>query len=348
MAKEVKKSSGGEHTHRAPRNFVLLAAGAQLISVWALVSILGANPAARAASAPAAPNAPVEKADKPATPCRAPLPLTTKHQTMQAQLESRLLAAGLMPWLQRDKLSIAVADLSYGEPIFYAAINDDQMMYAASLPKIAILLANAHAANTGVERWTAEHDRRLKAMITESSNEDASWGVDQVGLGGIEAAVRNPSLCFYDDVHGGLWVGRAYRRDSDTHVDPVAEVIHGATARQAVRFYVMLNSGKLISPEWSAHMLDLMSPPKHHHKFVAGLADRQGVRFLARKSGTWSDFHSDSALIEHAEFRYAIASLSESRRGEELMQKIVQVVDDLILDGRYRRIRPVGAQANRE
>jgi beta-lactamase class A len=324
--------------------------GESVTSICALLCLLAAGPQ-DVAPTPSGQTAQIPAAavahDKPAVTCTAPLPLKNKHKPMQAQLERRLLAEGLMPWFQRDKLSVAVADVSYGEPIFYAAINDDKMMYAASMPKIAILLTAAHEAAEGKIRWTAEFDRRLSAMITESSNEDASWGVDQVGLAAIEATLRSPGLCFYDDVNGGLWVGRAFRRDSESRLDPVAEVIHGATARQAARFYTLLSAGMLVSAEWNAHMLRLMGPPKHHHKFVRGIGEREGVRFLARKSGTWQDYHSDSALIEHAEFRYAVAAMSESRRGEELMQRVIQVIDDLVLDGRYRRIRPAEVQASR-
>ena len=83
-------------------------------------------------------------------------------------------------------------------------------------------------------------------------------------------------------------------------------------------------------------MLDLMGPPGLHHKFVAGIGQRLGVRFLARKSGSWNSFHSDSALVEHYAQRYALAALADDSAGEGMMRLISQIVDDVVLQGDYR------------
>src|SRR6185436_16307468 len=114
-----------------------------------------------------------------------------------------------------------------------------------------------------------------------------------------EEVLRDPKYCLYDDTNGGLWVGLSYGPTAKAHPDPHFSITHGATARQAARFYALLEAGKLVSPHWSFRMLGLMSPPAHFHKFVGGLQGREGVIFLARKSGTWRNFHADSALIQH-------------------------------------------------
>jgi len=272
--------------------------------------------------------------------CEAPLPLTRKNGTLQRNLEAALVSTHLNRYTQRHRLAVAVVDITHPDELAYAGVNDDDMVYAASLPKIAILLADAQAAADGRLTWTEEHDRRLSAMITESSNEDATWGASLVGFGGIEQTMRDPRYCFYDNEHGGLWIGRYYAKGGETYPDPVHDLVHGATARQAARFYAMLDEHDLVSRDWSDHLLALMGPPKHHHKFVKGLEDRTNVVFVARKSGTWLDYHADSALIQHGEHRYVAVALSELRNGEDVMQKVIRVVDDLVVAGKHHRPRP--------
>lgn len=269
--------------------------------------------------------------------CRAPLRLEVKNAVLQRNLAARLEAQGWSKALQAQALSVAVVDLTDPKRPYYAGINDDHMMYAASVPKIGILLTVIEEVNAGRIKWAHAFDRRLQNMIVASSNPDASWATDLVGLLAIERTVRHPKYCFYDDTHGGLWVGRAYRSGGASNRDPLFNISHGATARQVARFYAMLNEGKLVSPHWSFRMLGLMSPPAHHHKFVAGLGKREGVVFLARKSGTWRNYHGDSALIQRFDRRYVLVGLSELRSGETVMRELAQVVDTLIEEGSHRR-----------
>src|SRR5690606_23657400 len=128
-----------------------------------------------------------------------------------------------------------------------------------------------------------------------------------------------------------------YRRSNESYRDPIHDISHGATARQAARFYALLAAEKLVSPYWSRRMLDWMGPPGHHHKFVRALGARTGVRFVARKSGTWRSFHSDSALIQHHASRYVLVGLAEHHQGDRLLQILAQRVDDLIVRGAHRR-----------
>ncbi len=276
--------------------------------------------------------------------CNAPYRLETKFPLMQRLLEARLATAGLSSYLRSKHLAVALVDLSRKGRRYYAAVNGDEMMYAASIPKIAILLAVVEAVDAGRIEWTHEFDLKLFDMITASNNEDASWATDLVGLLEIEQVLRDPRYCLFDDVTGGRWVGRAYRAGGATNPDPRFNITHGATARQVARFYTLLEDGKLVSPHWSFRMLGLMSPPAHNHKFVAGLQGRPGVVFLARKSGTWKNFHSDSALIQHDGRRYVAVALSELRRGEDVMRKVIGVLDDLVMDGSYRKASPAGPE----
>jgi beta-lactamase class A len=233
-----------------------------------------------------------------------------------------------------------VADLSRRGKPAYAGINDDKMFYSASLPKIAILLTVVNAVAEGSLEWTHEFDKRLLNMIVSSDNNDASWGAEQVGLPAIEQMMRDPRYCLYDNDHGGLWVGRYYRGGGPENRDPKYDISHGASARQATRFYTLLEAGLLVDPHWSFRMMGLMSPPRHHHKFVAGLADRPGVVFLARKSGTWRNYHSDSALIQHQGRIYALVAISEDKHGEDWMRDIAKIVDDIVMEGAHHRPAP--------
>ena len=59
---------------------------------------------------------------------------------LQVRLEQRLMANSEWQRLvQRKKLAVAVVDMNAELPSF-ARVNGNQMMYAASLPKIAIML----------------------------------------------------------------------------------------------------------------------------------------------------------------------------------------------------------------
>ncbi|MBI5511762.1 MAG: hypothetical protein HY903_23650 [Deltaproteobacteria bacterium] len=279
-----------------------------------------------------------EKGGADATPhCTAPFKLEKKNKTLQANLERRVEAAGWTKHINKKLLAMSVVDLTRHGKRYYAGINDNEMMYSASMPKIAILLTVVDAVESGTLEWTHDFDTRLQEMIVSSSNEDASWGADLVGLMAIEKTMRDPRYCLYDDQYGGLWVGRAYRSGGATNRDPKRDLSHGATARQAARFYTMLDSGLLVSKHWSFRMLGLMSPPKHFHKFVGALSDRQGVVFMARKSGTWRTYHADSALIQHFGSRYVLVGIAELKDGEQVMRELAKMVDDLIMQGAHRK-----------
>ncbi|MEE8409959.1 MAG: serine hydrolase [Myxococcota bacterium] len=272
-----------------------------------------------------------------AKPCDAPYPLQRPDPALQARLEARLSRIGLGRDLASRRLAVSVVDLSGPNAPYYAGVNDDVMLYAASLPKIAILLAVVQLANEGRVEWTPAFAFRLRKMITISNNAFASWGADVAGLDGIAEVMRRAEYCFYEPPRGGLWMGRAYRKGAKAKRDPVHNISHGATSRQTARWYLMLDQGLLVSHYWSERMRDLMGPPDYFHKFVAGIGNQPGVRFIARKSGTWRLFHSDSALIQHHARRYVVVGLAEMPDGEQALRNVARIVDDLIMEGDHRR-----------
>ena len=140
-----------------------------------------------------------------------PTGLRHKHPGLQARFESGLRSKGLGPALDRRQLAVALVDLTRRDEIFYAGINDDRMLYAASLPKIGILLAFFEAVQRGDIEWDDDFRYRLKKMITISNNEYASWGADIVGLRPMAKILVDPRYCLYEGGVGGLWVGRPFR-----------------------------------------------------------------------------------------------------------------------------------------
>jgi beta-lactamase class A len=273
----------------------------------------------------------------PPSSCQAPHLLAAKNNVLQADLQRGLREEGFGDYIEKRLLAVAVVDLTNADFPAYAGVNDDVMLYAASLPKIAILLAVIERVASGALPWDGIVSHRLGKMITVSDNVWATWGFELAGINGIAETLQRPDYCLYDPPFGGLWVGRAFAKSRQTRLDPLFDITHGATARQAARFYALLDEGQLVSHYWSARMNALMAPPEHHHKLVAALQGRPGVVFLARKSGTWREYHSDGALIQHFHHRYIVVVLTELWEGEGVVREVGKIVDDLIVGGEHRR-----------
>lgn len=61
-------------------------------------------------------------------------------------------------------------------------------------------------------------------------------------------------------------------------------------------------------------MKQTLSKPGITHKFVLGLKSLPGVE-VYRKSGTWHEYHADSALVEASEHKYIIVGLARHKNG---------------------------------
>lgn len=271
--------------------------------------------------------------------CQTPLRyrLINKNPILQQSLIFRLRLAKFDKYLKKNRLAISLVDLSHRKRhIYYAGINDNLMLYAASLPKIAILLTVFDALDRGHIQWTSELAQQLGKMITISSNPAANWAVRQVSLQRIAAVMQSPSYCFYEPSQGGLWMGKLYGKNKHAVREPIKNLSHAATTRQVARFYTMLAEGRLISSYWNQKMLDLMSPPGHNHKFVGSLRPMHGLSFVARKSGTWRNYHSDSALIQHFSNNYIIVALADIPGGGQVLAKIATIAAAIIKEGQHR------------
>ena len=131
-----------------------------------------------------------------------------------------------------------------------AEFNSRQMVYAASLPKIAILLGAAVAIDEGRLELTSELEEDMHAMIRQSCNSCATRVLEQVGREELLKVLQSPKYNYYDQKgQGGLWVGKDYGPSTAYQRDPLSNLSHGATAFQAARFYYELQTGNLVSPE---------------------------------------------------------------------------------------------------
>jgi beta-lactamase class A len=168
-------------------------------------------------------------------------------------------------------------------------------------------------------------------MIRNSSNTAASDILDRVGMDYLADLLQSPRYRLYDpEKNGGLWVGKEYGKAPAWRRDPLHNLSHGATALQVARFYYLLETGQLVSPEISKLMKSILSHPAIKHKFVKGLKKVQPDSEIYRKSGTWGPYHSDSAIVEHDGRRYIAVALAKSRQGEQWLQKLIVALDDII------------------
>ncbi len=258
------------------------------------------------------------------------LVLPRKDPGLQAQLDRTLTEAPFKTLVANKRLSIALVDLSDPDRIRYAGVDDDQMRYAASLPKIAIMLGVFDQIEKGKIEYTPALKRQMELMIRKSANRESSELIELIGFENIAATLQDPDYELYHKSRkGGLWVGKDYGGPLGRWKrDPINSISHGATARQVARFFVMLDRGDLVSPWASAEMKQIMSKPEIKHKFVLGLSTRPKSQIF-RKSGTWKEWHSDGALVERDGKKYVAVALMESSRTGVLARLIIKL-DDII------------------
>ncbi len=250
---------------------------------------------------------------------------------LQHELEKTLKRQGLMSAVRDKQLSVALVDITDLQRPRVAAVNGDEMMYAASLPKIAILLGAFVLIEQG--RMTLNDTTRatLVDMIRVSSNTAATEMLRRVGKANLATILQSDRYRLYDpSVHGGLWVGKDYGKAPAWKRDPLHGLSHGATAIQAARFYYLLETHQLVSPNLSREMKTILSRPALRHKFVKGLEARPGSK-IYRKSGSWRNWHADSAIVEREGYKYIVVALAQHPDGGRWMSRLIVHLDDLIV-----------------
>ena len=231
------------------------------------------------------------------------------------------------------KLAVGLVDLSDIHNPRTAWINGNVMMYAASLPKIGVLLAAVKAIDSGELKETPQIYNDLNDMIRKSDNLATTRIIDRLSLEKIGETLSAPEFRFFDkDNGGGIWVGKRYATDGAILPDPLNGLSHAATVSQTCRFYYLLATGRLISADRSKQMLDILSRPYLHHKFVNSLMNKYPLNRIYRKSGTWHSWHSDSVLVwgEDNNSRYILVALVEDPNGEKILRELAPIAEKVL------------------
>ena len=227
--------------------------------------------------------------------------------------------------INEDQADVGVLDLKHHR---LAMIHPDKIEYAASVAKVGILLAwfRLH----GNEPLDEQTRHELGLMCKASSNEMATRFSKEIGIAAVQRALDE--YHFYDASRGGgIWFGKHYGAGGERIGDPIADHSHAATVRQLLRFWSLLDEGKLVSPAASKAMEQCFASPDIPHddiKFVKGL-DGRDVTIL-RKWGTWEDWLHDSAIISGPGRRYVLVGLTHHARGDEYLADLARAVDDLM------------------
>jgi len=263
----------------------------------------------------------------PAAPSAEPFVLdstTSTDPVLQTTLENIDATLRKKYDMTTEQVAVGLLDLKHWR---LAMVHPDRGEYAASVAKIGILLGyfELHpAAATNLDQ-TTRHE--LGLMIKASSNEMAAKFSREMGLKAIQQVLNAHG--FYDASHGGgLWVGKHYGQDGERIGDPVGDNSHAATVRQLLRFYLLLDQDRLISPAASKTMREIFASPEIPHdqiKFVKGLAGRD-VQVL-RKWGSWEDWLHDTALVSGPGRRYILVGLTHHPRGDEYLADLAGDVD---------------------
>ena len=252
---------------------------------------------------------------------------------LQDDLEGLLSGKAMQRAVREKRFSAALVDITEPSEPRLASVNGDVMVYAASLPKIAILLGAFEEIERGVLPLNAKNRDSLTRMIRRSSNSAATAMYYAVGPARLAEILQSDRYKLYDRrYNGGLWVGKPYAKKNVWKRDPLHSISHGATALQVARFFYLLENGELVSPEASQQMKEMLSKPGIRHKFVKGLAARPGSE-IYRKSGSWRTYHTDAGIVERNGRRYIAVMLANDARGGQWLSSLIVDFDDLIHGG---------------
>ena len=257
---------------------------------------------------------------------------SSRDESLQQGLDRVLRTHGLGNAASTGRLAIVIADITDPASPHVAAVNGDRMMYAASLPKIAILLGAMDTIQHGRAVPDAAIENDIQQMIRVSSNTAATRVLEWVGRDRLLALMQSPRLRLYDPArNGGLWVGKDYGGRPAYERDPLHNLSHGATAMQVARLFQLLEGGVLLDAARTAQMKAALGNPGISHKFVKGLQSRPGAT-VYRKSGTWQQFHADGALVESDDGRkFVLVGLADDARGGDWLAQVAAPLYDVLM-----------------
>lgn len=226
-----------------------------------------------------------------------------------------------------EQTAVGVLDLREAR---LAMVHPDRMEYAASIAKIGILLAYFELRPEAARELDATTRHELGLMIKASSNEMATKYSRKLGLGAIHDVLHRSEL--YDaSGGGGIWMGKHYGESGERVPDPVGGFSHGATVRQLLRFYLLLEQGKLVSATASKTLREIFASPDIPHdpiKFVRALAG-ENVQ-IRRKWGSWETWLHDTAVVSGPGRHYIIVALTNHPKGDDYLVDFARAVDALL------------------
>jgi beta-lactamase class A len=262
---------------------------------------------------------------------------------LEGQMNDALERLELDDDVRRRRLAIALVDLSNPQQPRVASVNGDTMMYAASLPKIAVLLGAFEKIAQHQMEFSDENRTLMEQMIRRSNNGSTTELMHRVGKKYIARVLLSPRYRLYDPTrNGGLWVGKDYAKSGLWKRDPLHNLSHGATALQVARFYYLLWTDNLVTPEYSRKMKEVMSGEHLNHKFVKALSQLSAPVRLFRKSGSWRTYHSDSALVQRGGHAYIAVALSDDPNGSRWMGDIIKALDAIVMSEKATFTGPPG------
>ena len=264
--------------------------------------------------------------------------LWDRHDSgLQRQLDATLASLDLDKAVKNKKLSVALVDITNLKEPRLAEVNGDRMVYAASLPKIAILLGAFVDIEEGRMVLDSSTRESLTQMVRVSSNQEATRMLNRVGKDHLLDILQSGKFNLYDpQVNGGLWVGKEYGKSPAFKRDPLHNLSHGATAMQVARFYYLLETGQLVNGGLSAEMKAMLGNPGIKHKFVKGLAAFPDAK-IYRKSGSWRQWHADSALVEADGRKYIIVGLAEDASGGAWLSRLIKPIHEFMVPAKLAK-----------
>ena len=249
---------------------------------------------------------------------------------LQRELNRIIDANGWGDMVDKNRFAVALVVLNDQGGYRLAMLNGHQMLYAASLPKLAVLFAAMVAAQEGDLQIDEALEQDLNNMIRVSCNACATRVMARVGRDKLLQILQRPEYAFYNENrYGGLWVGKDYGQSPAHKRDPIKGLSHGATVYQVARLYYRLAMGNLLDPQHTLLMRDILSRPGISHKFVKGLEGFDVT--ILRKSGSWKNFHADSALVESDAGRYILVGMEDNANGEQHLQALARAVHPLVV-----------------
>lgn len=255
------------------------------------------------------------------------------NAALQSKLENIDTTLRAKYGMTTEQTAVGVLDL---KNLRLAMIHPDRGEYAASVPKVGILLAYFQLHPEAATNLAPQTRHELGLMAKASNNEMATKFSREMGLKEIQQVIN--SYGFYDKDHGGgIWVGKHYGKGSERFGDPIGNNSHAATVRQLLRFYLLLEQNKLVSPAASKTMREIFESPDIPHdniKFIKALVGRN--LHVLRKWGSYENWLHDTADITGPDRHYVLVALTKHPKGDEYLFDLAQSVDDLMANSKNK------------